>query len=118
LPQGSPKKIEFNLLLADLAFQFGDLPLGRRHHARSVSCFARNTTHRWPASPPRETRRAKPSVNVRPAIQKCPADLHLSRKVARRFPSQHPLDNLELQLRTEDTAILRHQFSSRELSPI
>jgi len=28
MPQGLPKKIEFQLLLADLAFQFGDAPAG------------------------------------------------------------------------------------------
>src|SRR5262249_12463163 len=36
MPQGFAKKIEINLLLADLALQLGDLPARRRHLVHSV----------------------------------------------------------------------------------
>jgi hypothetical protein len=57
LPQGLPKKIQFHLLLADLALQFGNAPAGRlefrtrparRHRRRRAArsrraCLARST---------------------------------------------------------------------------
>jgi hypothetical protein len=46
LPQGLPKKIKFNLLLADLAFQLADAPASRRKIRRGLQLASPKTLPR------------------------------------------------------------------------
>jgi hypothetical protein len=102
LPQGFPKKIEFQLLLAHLALQLRDTLPGR---AEIVGWLRSKIGGRClPGRPPSlkpKTRRAQLPVPILPSIQKCPLDLQLYGEIADGFSSQHAFDDLKLRLRTE-----------------
>jgi hypothetical protein len=72
LPQGLPKKIEFDLLLADLALQLGNAPPGRRKRfARPVRRRLDHRRRRRAACRPR--RPAAPAQGLRTTRQKAVA---------------------------------------------
>jgi hypothetical protein len=118
LPQGFSKKIEIQLLLADLAFQFGNSLLcrGKIVTRRRWSSPGR---HRCGRPPPRSwSQRLWPAGPKRPAPvgQVPPIQLKLAAQCRRPFPSQQPAHCVQLELLIEPAvllvlAVLRHQFS-------
>jgi hypothetical protein len=86
-----PKKIEFDLLLADLALQFGNAPAnGTRHHSRSLRrTLGRRQTHRlasaWPTA---ATQRLSPtgSVTIPPNVEVLAQNLRFLRYHAPHCP--------------------------------
>jgi hypothetical protein len=86
-----PKKIEFDLLLADLALQFGNAPAnGTRHHSRSLRrTLGRRETHRlasaWPTA---ATQRLSPtgSVTIPPNVEVLAQNLRFLRYHAPHCP--------------------------------
>jgi hypothetical protein len=102
VPQGLSKKIEFNLLLPDLALQLADLLLGDRK-------ILRIGYWRWPERLHRPTRAANPIGSMPPVL------LAPIRQMALRyfelladrfghFPGQHSLYCRKLELPGENTS--------------
>src|SRR5262249_36822117 len=61
---------------------------------------------------------ARPSCAkiISPEIQQVAAELKLASQCAHTLSGHHPSDRRELHLPAKDTGLVRHQFSSRELS--
>ena len=113
LPQGSLKKIEIDLLLADLAFKLGDTLLG---NGELACCF-----HAVPSRFPVGDFGGRPARPGNAFAAPLPGNYLASdtgssgapralRKRCRVFPGQHSLHRRELKLSTPDTLLL-HQFS-------
>src|SRR5262250_914426 len=134
MPQGSLKKIQIQLLLADLALQFGNtfarrLKLrGRRLRRRLRTCAARSQTSSVglgrpaPAAQRLGTARLE---TIPPSIQILARHLKLTRQGAHVLARQHPADDADLELSAEDTVgyfglrfAFGHTFSYGELSLI
>src|SRR5205085_5401624 len=116
LPQGLPKKIQFNLLLTDLALQLGntiarELKLRHRHvwylrpnapRTRPVG-FARSATTAQCLG----ATRSEPSA---PKVQILARNLHFARQGSHILARQHPANDHQLEISTEDTGCFGHQF--------
>lgn len=130
MPQGLPKKIEIDLLLADLALQLRD-PLLRSY--QSVGLCQRSGRHdpvgryrsrRRPTRPthrqgfdlghtPAATKRTRPTqpIAISPLIKTTPKDPKLTTQRANILARTHPLKRRKLELSTENSAVLLgHQF--------
>jgi len=66
MPQGLPKKIKFDLLLADLALQLGNAPAGLLKFAPSTRLRARLPVH-TPSRPLRSARSTGTAQSLRTA---------------------------------------------------
>jgi hypothetical protein len=121
LPQGLPKKIEFNLLLTNLALELGN-PLPRR--GKLAGRLRAGLFHTWRKlwrAPrfPSESSRAFLTIRILPAIQHGPRDPYLAGEGRNILAPQHALHCLNLHPTLEHAVLLLgHQLSSRELSPI
>src|SRR6202522_1743145 len=99
MPQGSFEKIEVQLLLADLAFQRGDLAPGfgqirslRRWTARRRQCLG--FRNRPPPSPFAQPSLSASAIQTTPAIQNLALHPELPRKCAHILPRVHAFDRL------------------------
>jgi hypothetical protein len=121
-----PKKIEFDLLLADLALQFGDASAGEIklvgwHLYRPARSRGGRRPHVALARPPQWTqgRRTAGAKLIAPSVYILPQNLELSRHQPYRLARQNTSDGRKLELSTEDTGwLLGHVFSYGELSLI
>jgi hypothetical protein len=96
LPQGLPKKIQFHLLLADLALQLTDAfargrniphPHGRGHSVQ----LDRSWDLPWTTSRPQRFRSAAAELHA-PPIQMTGRNLKFSGQLGCALPRDHPLD--------------------------
>jgi hypothetical protein len=123
-----PKKIEFQLLLADLALQLGNafarLQLagrrpGRPHRRAAPSQIGRLRLARSTATA--QGFRTAGQETIPPHLQILARKLQLTRQGAHVLARQHPVDDAELE-RSAENAVGRsgfgHPFSSGELSRI
>src|SRR5580658_2502180 len=121
------KKIEFDLLLADLALQFGNTPAGRRKvFARPVRRRLDHLRRRRAACRPR--RPAAPAQGLRttrqeaiaPSVQILARQLEFAPQGAHILARQKPADDAELKLSVENPGRLGlgHMSSYGELLPI
>jgi hypothetical protein len=133
MSQGSLKKIEIQLLLADLALQFGNPPAGRlklcsrRLHRRLRICACSQTGSFGLARPAPAAQRLRTASleTVPPGIQILARHLKLTRHGAHVLARQHPADDADFELPAEDTMgrfgfrfAFGHTFSYGELSLI
>jgi hypothetical protein len=74
LPQGLPKKIEFDLLLADLALKLGNTLLRDRKCASFRLAPRGITASGWTPSTPPKASSTVLAIDVLPSMQKCSAN--------------------------------------------
>jgi hypothetical protein len=119
MPQGSPKKIQVDLLLADLALQLGDPPLRPRQLA--LARRDRRARHRRcplaRSSPLAQRRRPTRTNLVPPCIQKPAAQLQIPRNLSDAFPGRHTRQRGPLQS-YRIFPVFRHQFLSSRNCPL
>jgi hypothetical protein len=104
-----PKKIEIDLLLADLALQLGNAHASRSEFrggrsGRRLRRFAarnRNDCLARPTATAQGLRTAR-SETIAPSIQILAQNLQLARQGAHVLARQHPADDRELELSTEN----------------
>src|SRR3974377_2445431 len=131
MPQGSLKKIEIQLLLADLAFQFGNafarrLKLrGRRIRRRPRTCAARSQTGLGRPATAAQPLGTAGLEAIPPSIQILARHLKLTCQGAHALTRLHPADDADLELSAELTVgrfgarfVFGHTFSYGELSLI
>jgi hypothetical protein len=115
MPQGSPKKIEVDLLLADLALELGDVAPKRGALLRGVLPGSRSRALRfrlvWSASPAKPFRAAF-SILVVPLVQPPTLRADIARYRRRRLTSSHSFDGRLLHFICEISMLLRHASSS------
>jgi hypothetical protein len=119
MPQGSPKKIEVDLLLADLALQLGDPPLRPRQLALARrrdrrGCYRHSSLSR--SSPLAQRRRPSRTNLVPPCIQKPAPQLQIARNLSDAFPGSHTRQRGPLQ-RYRIFPVFRLSSSPREAVP-
>jgi hypothetical protein len=116
LAAGLLKKIQFQLLLTNLALEFSDALPGQ---AQIAGCHDRRLReHHTLSGPAACSQCARPSSAkvISPEIEQVAAELKLTSQCAHTLSGHHSPDRRELHLPARDTGLLRHQFSSRELS--
>jgi hypothetical protein len=101
LPQGLPKKIQFHLLLADLAFQRADPFARRRKVVARLSIEHPKTLARSTRRPQRLN--PTPAVMPQPPVQLAGPNLQLARKPRCRLSRHHPLYRRDLERSAEYT---------------
>jgi hypothetical protein len=100
MPQGSPKKIQVDLLLADLALQLGDLPLGRRQLVGAVRPRPRRRRRLIPTrpAPPAQRLDAARPVLLQPMVQAPKLDVQRLRHFPGARSANDTLNRRSLQL--------------------
>jgi hypothetical protein len=91
VPQGLPKKIEFNLLLSDLAFQRSDALTSRG----SILAF-HDPQVRIPLAGPTsspKTFRSMPTILTAPLRKPAAADVQLTTERGSAFPAHQPFNH-------------------------
>jgi hypothetical protein len=122
LPQGLLKKIEFNLLLADLALQRRDAFM-RRPEIRSPRRLRLGRKLDYPCDLPRATGRpqslgtATPEMPT-PIVQMATWNLKLTRQRSGSLPRQKPLHRRQLELSAELTTLTFGHRSPLENCPL
>src|SRR5262245_42088431 len=120
MPQGFAKKIEINLLFADLALQLGDLPARRRHLVHPVFPGASPGTQAlclaWPADP---AHRLRPTflVLATPLIQAIAVHPDRPRDRRNRLPARDPGNRRALLCLRQISISLRHAVPLYEKLP-
>jgi hypothetical protein len=113
LPQGLPKKIEFQLLLADLALELRDPLLCRLKLVRWLRSKGADAGVLRPrASSQVKPGNAKLPVAILPSVKKRPADPQFLRQRPDFLTAQYAFDDGKLRLRAERPRLLWHQSSS------
>src|SRR5437868_9773998 len=121
MPQGSPKKIQIDLLLADLTLQLGDPPLRTRQLVLArLPCRPLDRHRRCPlarSSPSTQRRRPTLSNLVPPRIQKPAPQLQIPRYLGDALPGRQARHRGLLQC-YRILPVLRHQFLSSRNCPL
>jgi hypothetical protein len=110
LPQGLPKKIQFHLLLADLALQIANAPARRRNslnptRRRTISHLA------GPTRRPQSLNATPPEMHA-PLVELVRTHPKFDRQRFTTLPTQHPLHRRKLELPAENTSLHTGHFSS------
>src|SRR5262249_36839937 len=116
LPQGLLKKIQFDLLLADLAFQLGN-PFARRRKVLGRLKIEHPKSLAGSTGRPQRLRPAVPEVPP-PLVQMPRRNPKLPGERRSTLPSHHPFDRRELELAAEYTALAFGHRSPLENCPL
>jgi hypothetical protein len=116
LPQGLPKKIEFNLLLADLAFQLADV-LARGRKILAWRKVGRPKALARPTRRPQRLRSAPPKMPA-PLVQMPARNPKLPGECSGALPGYQPLGRRELELSAEHTSLSSGHRSPLENCPL
>jgi hypothetical protein len=117
LPQGLPKKIELQLLLADLALKLLDTLARRCKIAPHRLKVANPKALVRPVGRPQRFRPTPPEV-LAPFIKMPGRHPKLTAQLRRALPGHHPLHNRQLELPAVDTSLSSGHRSPRENCPL
>jgi hypothetical protein len=117
LPQGLPKKIELQLLLADLALKLLDTLARRRKIAPHRLKVANPKALARPVGRPQRFRPTPPEV-LAPFIKMPTRHPKLMAQLRRSLPGHHPLHNRQLELPPVDTSLPSGHRSPRQNCPL